>query len=91
MVTQVDLNADIGKSYGNFRVGYDEVLMDYITSASLACGFHAGDPNVMAYDVEIGVRKKVNISAHPRLPDLLGFGRRRIEVTPMELKNYLVY
>jgi UPF0271 protein len=91
MSKRVDINADIGESYGNYRVGDDENLMNYVTSVSIACGFHAGDPNVMEKVVRIAVKNNLNIGAHPGFPDLLGFGRRFIEVSPSEIKNYVTY
>jgi len=91
MIKTIDLNADIGESYGNYIIGDDENLMDYVTSVSIACGFHAGDPNVMEKTVRLAVNKNLNIGAHPGFPDLMGYGRRFIDATPSEIKNYVTY
>lgn len=91
MSKKIDINADIGESYGNYQIGDDENLMNYVTSVSIACGFHAGDPNVMEKVVRVAVKKNLNIGAHPGFPDLLGFGRRMMEVSPAEIKNYVTY
>jgi len=91
MVKTIGLNADIGENYGNYVIGDDENLMDYVTSVSIACGFHAGDPNVIEKDVRLAVNKNLNIGAHPGFPDLMGFGRRFIDTAPSEIKNYVTY
>ena len=83
----IDINCDMGESYGRWKLGYDEEIMPYLTSANIACGFHAGDPHVMRRSVELAVQHGVAVGAHPGLPDLMGFGRRRMEVTPDELKD----
>jgi len=77
----IDFNSDMGESFGNWKLGNDEELMDFVTSANLACGFHAGDPNVMDKTVKIAVEKKVKIGCHFGLPDLEGFGRRKMQIT----------
>ena len=79
---RVDLNADIGESFGVYRTGSDEMLMRSITSGSIACGFHAGDPSVMRHTVRLAARAGVAVGAHPAFPDLVGFGRRDIEADP---------
>ncbi len=81
MSTYIDINCDMGESYGRWTLGHDEEVMPHITSANVACGFHGGDPHVMRKTVELAVQHGVAIGAHPGLPDLMGFGRRRMEVT----------
>jgi len=88
---QIDINCDLGESYGAFRVGNDAKIMPYITSANIACGFHAGDPMTMAQTVSIAKKHNVAIGAHPGYPDLLGFGRREMQLTSEEVKNYTIY
>lgn len=87
----VDLNCDLGESYGRYRLGLDEEVMKYITSANIACGFHAGDPTTMKKTIELAKKYNVKVGAHPGLPDLLGFGRRWIEVKPSEVEVYILY
>ena len=87
MSTHIDINCDMGESYGRWSLGNDEEVMPNITSANIACGFHAGDPHVIRKTVELAVTHGVAIGAHPGLPDLMGFGRRRMEVSPQELKD----
>jgi UPF0271 protein len=91
MSTYIDINCDMGESYGRWTLGKDEEVMPHITSANVACGFHGGDPHVMRKTVELAVQHGVAIGAHPGLPDLMGFGRRRMELTPQELKDYHRY
>lgn len=81
MQGRIDLNCDLGESYGAWRMGHDEEMMAYITSANVACGFHAGDPVTMRKTVELAARAGVAVGAHPGLPDRLGFGRRAMAVT----------
>jgi len=87
MTTHIDINCDMGESYGRWTLGHDEEVMPNITSANVACGFHGGDPHVMRKTVELAVQHGVAIGAHPGLPDLQGFGRRRMEVSPEEIKE----
>lgn len=91
MLFKIDLNSDIGESFGAYKIGRDEEIVKYISSANIACGFHAGDPNVMAMTVNYCKENNVAVGAHPGFPDLLGFGRRNIDVSPDEVKNYLIY
>ena len=91
MSRTIDLNSDMGESYGRWQLGNDAELMEVITSANIACGWHGGDPAVMRTTVEMAVEKGVGIGAHVGLPDLLGFGRRRMQVTPDEIYDYAVY
>jgi UPF0271 protein len=88
---RVDINCDLGESYGRFKVGCDEKVMPYITSANIACGFHAGDPVVMAKTVKLAKQHDVAIGAHPGFPDLMGFGRREMKLAYEELKNLVIY
>ena len=87
----IDLNSDMGESYGRWSLGNDAELMEVITSANIACGWHGGDPAVMRSTVEMAVEKGVGIGAHVGLPDLLGFGRRRMQVTADEIYDYCMY
>lgn len=87
----VDVNADMGESFGRYRLGNDEELMKYVTSANLACGFHAGDPTVMRRTVKLAKEYNVAIGAHPGFQDLRGFGRRRVSVTPEEVYEDVLY
>jgi 5-oxoprolinase (ATP-hydrolysing) subunit A len=87
----VDLNADVGESYGAYRMGADESLMPHITSANIACGFHGGDPSVMHRTVALACRHGVAIGAHPGLPDLVGFGRREMAVSADDVYHMVVY
>jgi len=88
---KIDINCDLGESYGHFKVGQDIEIMPHITSANIACGFHAGDPVTMARTVESAKRFKVAIGAHPSYPDLMGFGRREMKLSTEEMKNYIIY
>jgi UPF0271 protein len=87
----IDLNCDMGESYGRWTLGADEEIMPFITSANIACGFHGGDPHVMRKTVALALKHGVAIGSHPSLPDLMGFGRRVMDVTPVELKDYICY
>jgi 5-oxoprolinase (ATP-hydrolysing) subunit A len=89
--TALDINCDLGESFGVYRLGQDEEILDLISSANLACGFHAGDPHVMRKTVSLAKRKGVRVGAHPGLPDLIGFGRRAMQVSPSELKDIFTY
>jgi UPF0271 protein len=88
---KIDLNSDMGEGFGPYRVGDDEGLIDVISSANIACGFHAGDPVIMARTVQMAKERKVSIGAHPGLPDLMGFGRRVIQMDSAELEKHLIY
>ena len=87
----VDLNCDLGESFGAYQMGNDEVILPYVSSVNIACGFHAGDPAVMKKTVNLALQHGVAIGAHPGLPDLAGFGRREIAVTPEEVYDMTVY
>jgi len=87
MTTHIDINCDMGESYGRWTLGNDEGVMPHITSANIACGFHGGEPHVMRKTVDLALKHGVAIGAHPGLPDLMGFGRRRMEMSPQEIKD----
>jgi 5-oxoprolinase (ATP-hydrolysing) subunit A len=88
---RIDLNSDMGESFGRWSLGNDAELMEVITSANIACGWHGGDPAVMRNTVAMAVDKGVGIGAHVGFPDLLGFGRRRMAVTPDEIYDYAMF
>lgn len=90
-MNKVDLNCDMGESFGLYVQGNDEEMMKYITSANVACGYHAGDPHVMRQTIELAQKYDVAIGAHPGYPDLLGFGRREINCTAQEIQDYVIY
>lgn len=87
----VDLNCDMGESYGAYQIGNDEAIFPYITSANIACGFHAGDAAVMKKTVKLALKYNVAIGAHPGLPDLQGFGRREMTISTAEAYDMVVY
>ncbi len=87
----IDLNSDLGESFGHYTIGQDEKVLSLITSANIACGYHAGDHNVIAHTVQLAVKKNVRIGAHPGFNDLFGFGRRNIEMNPRDIYNSVVY
>jgi len=91
MALVVDLNCDMGESFGAWRMGCDEKLMDYVSSVNIACGFHAGDPSVIRKTVELAIRKNVAIGAHPSFPDLQGFGRREMKMSEQEIFDIVLY
>lgn len=88
---QIDVNCDLGESFGAYQIGLDEDILEFVTSANIACGFHAGDPGVMRKTVALAAEKGVKIGAHPGLPDLQGFGRRAIAISPDEAYNMTIY
>jgi 5-oxoprolinase (ATP-hydrolysing) subunit A len=87
----IDLNSDIGESFGAFKVGNDVEVLKYITSANIACGYHAGDHNVMFETVRLAQKNGVKIGAHPGFPDLAGFGRREMNLSTREIYNLIIY
>jgi UPF0271 protein len=91
MTLTVDLNADMGESFGPWQMGNDAALLKIVTSANVACGFHAGDADTMAQTMALAQAAKVNIGAHPGFADLQGFGRRRMNLSPQELENLVIY
>jgi len=90
-MAKVDLNADLGESFGAYTIGMDSEVLRYITSANVACGYHAGDAVVMNKTVALAKERGVAVGAHPGFPDLQGFGRRNLAVTPAEAYAYTVY
>jgi UPF0271 protein len=88
---QIDMNSDVGESFGVYKLGLDEEVIPHITSANIACGFHAGDPGVMRKTVALAKQYGVEVGAHPGFPDLLGFGRRNVDATLDEIQDYVVY
>lgn len=91
MAYVIDFNCDMGESFGMYKMGFDEEVIKHITSANIACGFHAGDPMWMNHTVKLAEDNNVAIGAHPAFPDLNGFGRRNMSLTPDEVKNDLKY
>lgn len=90
-MVMVDLNSDVGESFGAYSIGNDTQVLEYVTSANIACGWHAGDPVVMDETVGFAKALGIGIGAHPGFNDLMGFGRRNIQVSPKELKAYVKY
>ncbi|MEA1969695.1 MAG: 5-oxoprolinase subunit PxpA [Thermodesulfobacteriota bacterium] len=88
---KIDLNCDMGESFGPYKMGMDKEAMPHITSANIACAWHAGDPVVMNKTVKMAVENNVNIGAHPGYPDLMGFGRRDMELSCEELRTCIIY
>ncbi|SEJ19804.1 UPF0271 protein [Propionispira arboris] len=88
---QVDLNCDLGESFGSYTLGLDQEILPFVTSVNIACGFHAGDPAVMHKTVELALKNNVAIGAHPGLPDLNGFGRRVMDITAREAYDMVLY
>ena len=87
----VDLNSDIGESFGTYVLGLDEEVIKHVTSVNIACGWHAGDPLIMENTVREAVKNKVAVGAHPGYPDLMGFGRRNMDISPKEARAYMIY
>ncbi|WP_223702999.1 5-oxoprolinase subunit PxpA [Sutcliffiella deserti] len=88
---KIDLNCDLGESFGSFVMGNDELILPYVTSVNIACGFHAGDPHVMSKTVRLAKEQKVAVGAHPGFQDLQGFGRRSMPLTPDEVYDVILY
>jgi UPF0271 protein len=88
---RIDLNSDVGESFGAYKLGLDEEVVPLITSANIACGWHAGDPGVMRRTIALASRHRVAAGAHPGFPDLLGFGRRNLDATLEEIEDYVTY
>lgn len=88
---RIDLNSDLGESFGPWPMGQDAALMTSITSANIACGFHAGDPGVMRQTLVLARDRSVAVGAHPGFPDLVGFGRREMKATPSEVEDFVLY
>lgn len=87
----IDINCDLGESFGIYKIGNDEEMMKYVSSVNIACGFHAGDPSTMRKTVNLALQEGVAIGAHPGFPDLQGFGRREINVSPTEIYDITLY
>jgi 5-oxoprolinase (ATP-hydrolysing) subunit A len=87
----IDLNSDLGESFGRWSLGHDADVMRSITSANIACGYHAGDPGVMRETVRMAKAADVAVGAHPGFPDLVGFGRRNMSATPREVEDFVLY
>jgi UPF0271 protein len=90
-LNKIDLNSDVGESFGNYKLGLDEEVIPLISSANIACGFHAGDPTVMRHTIAIAKKNGVAIGAHPGFPDLIGFGRRNLDASLAEIRDYVTY
>ncbi len=88
---RVDLNADLGESFGAWPMGHDAALMPSLSSANIACGFHAGDPGTMRETVALARAHGVAVGAHPGFPDLVGFGRREMQASPREIEDFVLY
>ena len=88
---KVDLNSDLGESFGAYTIGLDSQVIPYVSSANVACGYHAGDPLVMDQTVAAAKAAGVAVGAHPGYPDLMGFGRRNLACSPKEVKAYVQY
>lgn len=88
---QIDLNSDMGESYGAYTIGADDEILRWVTSANVACGWHGGDPSVMRRTIQRAKELGVRVGAHPSYPDLLGFGRRVMQITRQEARDYILY
>lgn len=88
---RVDLNCDMGESFGAWHMGDDDALLQHISSANVACGFHAGDPSVMRHTLRAAAARGVAVGAHPGLPDLAGFGRRNMDIAPETVYDIVAY
>jgi 5-oxoprolinase (ATP-hydrolysing) subunit A len=88
---QIDLNGDVGESFGAYEIGHDAALIPILTSVNIACGFHAGDPGVMRATVALAREHGAAVGAHPGFPDLVGFGRREMKATPREVEDLVAY
>ena len=91
MPGKVDLNCDMGESFGIYKIGNDEEMMKHVSSISVGCGFHGGDPHVMRRTVALAKEHGVAIGAHPGYPDMIGFGRRKMEIDSQEAYDYILY
>lgn len=91
MTYKVDLNSDLGESFGNYKLGMDADIIPLVSSANVACGYHASDPLVMNRTIAMAKEAGIHVGAHPGFPDLMGFGRRNMDVSPAEAKAYTLY
>lgn len=87
----IDLNCDIGEGFGPYAIGNQSEILQHVTSANIACGYHSGDPSIMYETVKLAIENEVKIGAHPGLPDLAGFGRRPMHITPKEAYDMVIY
>ncbi|MCQ1530624.1 LamB/YcsF family protein [Lutispora saccharofermentans] len=87
----VDLNSDVGESFGSYKLGLDQEVLKHVSSVNIACGWHAGDPLIMDDTVRMAAANGLGIGAHPGYPDLMGFGRRNMDITPKEARVYMLY
>jgi 5-oxoprolinase (ATP-hydrolysing) subunit A len=90
-MSTIDLNCDMGESFGAYSIGSDEAVMTSISSANVACGYHGGDPSVMRRTVRLARERGVAVGAHPGFPDLVGFGRREMRVAPQDVEDLVLY
>src|SRR6188474_1308980 len=90
-MSSIDLNCDMGESFGAYTIGADEAVMASITSANVACGYHGGDPSVMRRTIRLAREAGVAVGAHPGFPDLVGFGRREMRIAPRDVEDMVVY
>ena len=90
-MNSIDLNCDMGESFGNYKLGLDDEVIKHISSANVACGYHAGDPMVMEKTVILAKKNNVAVGAHPGFPDMMGFGRRELAASNHEITNYIIY
>ena len=88
---RIDINCDMGESFGAYTLGMDGEVIKHISSANIACGYHAGDPQVMDKTVRLAKDNRVAVGAHPGYPDLVGFGRRNMDCTPAEIRDFVIY
>ena len=91
MEKHIDINCDLGESFGAYRMGCDDQVLSFVSSANIACGFHASDPVTMQKTVRLARERGAAVGAHPGFPDLVGFGRRNMAVSPAELKAMVIY
>lgn len=91
MAKKIEFNCDMGESFGNYKIGHDDIIMPVIPAINVACGFHAGDGLVMKKTVEMAKANGVAVGAHPGFPDLMGFGRREMNLTEDEVYAYTIY
>jgi 5-oxoprolinase (ATP-hydrolysing) subunit A len=90
-MTSIDINSDLGEGFGAYQCGDDDAMLAVVTSANVACGFHAGDPEIMSRVFKIAKERGVSVGAHPGFPDLWGFGRRRIPFSTGEIERFIAY
>jgi UPF0271 protein len=88
---QIDLNSDVGESFGVYKIGLDEEVIPHLTSANIGCGFHGGDPSVMRKTISLAKQHGVEVGSHPGFPDFIGFGRRNMDATLEEIQDYVLY